>query len=83
MDAELDMPALYGPQAADPAEDISVMLDPTSQKDVRQHGRDVRALRRAQPRVGPLSVLHHARVQPFLDQPDHSPVPDPMLKEAD
>ena len=35
------------------------------------------------PRRDPLALLHHARVQPFLDQTDHPPVADPMLDEPD
>jgi hypothetical protein len=44
---------------------------------------DDRALRRPLLRLDQQSIFEHACRQPFGDQPDHSPVANPMLDEAD
>src|SRR5713226_8221060 len=49
------------------------------QIEIGQDRRDHRTLGRPHPRLGPLPLLEHARLQPFLDQADYSPVSDPML----
>ena len=42
-----------------------------------------RALRRPLLRLDQVSIFEHACRQPFGDQPDNSPIADPMLDEAD
>ena len=50
---------------------------------IRQHGRGCRPLRRSLRGVLPPAIDHDAGFQPLDDQPDHPPVPDPILKEPD
>src|SRR5277367_2341908 len=51
--------------------------------DVRQERADDRALWRPLPRFDHASIFEHACRQPFGDQPDDSPVVNPMLDESD
>jgi hypothetical protein len=51
--------------------------------NVRQERADDRALRRPLLRLDQVSIFEHACRQPFGDQPDNSPVANPMLDEAD
>ena len=51
--------------------------------DVRQERADDRALRRPLLRLDQVSIFEHACRQPFGDQPDNSPVANPMFDEAD
>ena len=48
-------------------------------KDRRNH----RPLRSPFLRLGPLTLLHHPRLQPFLDQADDPLVSDPMFDKLD
>ena len=50
--------------------------------DVGQERADAPALNRTHLALRSLPVLQHARVEPFLDQPHHSPVRNTMLDEA-
>src|SRR6266567_498664 len=49
--------------------------------DVRQQRRCTAALRSPFLHTDSFSILQHARVQPFLDEPHHAPVRDAMLDE--
>ena len=51
--------------------------------NVRQERADDRALRRPLLRLDQVSIFEHACRQPFGDQPDNSPVANPMFDEAD
>ncbi len=53
------------------------------QVEIGQHRRNHRPLWCPFLRLVPLALLHHARLQPFLDQADDSLVSDPMLDELD
>src|SRR5271169_5460361 len=46
-------------------------------------GRHHRPLRTPLLRLGPLPLLHHPRLQPFLDQAGDAPVSDPMFHKLD
>jgi hypothetical protein len=49
--------------------------------DIRQQRRCTAALRRPFLHAYSFSILQHARVQPFLDEPHNAPVRDAMLDE--
>src|SRR5207245_5677368 len=51
------------------------------QVDVRKHWADWTALRHPIRHLGDYSVLHHAGFQPFVQEPQQSPIADPMLYE--
>src|ERR1700730_15167099 len=51
--------------------------------NVRQERADDRALRRPLLRLDQVSIFEYVCRQPFADQPDNSPVANPMLDEAD
>ena len=51
--------------------------------NVRQERADHRALRRPLLRLDQVSIFEHACRQPFGNQPDNSPVANPMFDEAD
>ncbi len=51
------------------------------QVHVRQQRTDAAALHRALLTHDSLPLCQHARVQPFLDEPHHAPVPNPVLEE--
>src|SRR5687768_5754608 len=59
------------------------LLDPqvqyVVQVDIGQQRRDAAALNCTYLTHYPLTVLQHARIEPFLDQPNHAPVRYPIL----
>src|ERR1700745_194474 len=64
---------------------LSPLLDPQIQHvvkiDVGYQRRYTAALNRTDLTAHPFAVLQHARIEPFLDQPDHAPVCYPVLEK--
>jgi hypothetical protein len=64
---------------------LHVLLEPevqhVMQEHIRKQGRDHSSLWRAGVRVANLPVLHHARLQPFSNQPQQHTVTYPKLKK--
>ena len=60
---------------------LDPQIEDVVQVDVRQQRRCTAALRRPLLTHRQLPLLQHACVQPFLHQPHHAPVPDPVLDE--
>jgi len=52
------------------------------QIDIRQQRRDAAALHGTYLTNHPFAIFQHARVEPFLDQPDHAPIRYPMLEKC-
>src|SRR5438034_102757 len=68
--ARMPPPPLVGPQ-----------IDDVMEIDVREQRRDRCPLRRPLPRLRPLPVLDHSRLQPLADQAQDALVRDPVLEE--
>ena len=71
-----------GGKSPDPAE-RSATAPPPPQSYLLRSGRQDRALRRPLLRLDHASIFEYACRQPFGNQPDDSPVANPMLDEAD
>src|SRR5215467_3350566 len=61
----------------------STHIQDVVQVEVGKNGRDHRPLRTTFLRLVPLTLFYDARLEPFLNQADHTPISDPMLHKLD
>src|SRR5215471_2790593 len=61
----------------------STHIQDVVQVEVGKNGRDHRPLRTTFLRLVPLTLFYDVRLEPFLNQADHTPISDPMLHKLD